>query len=32
LSLGSAVYIYGIDLANPTNIFFPLDGPSAGFR
>ncbi|KAJ7852141.1 hypothetical protein B0H13DRAFT_41074, partial [Mycena leptocephala] len=29
---GSAVYIYGIDLANPANISFTLDGAAAGFH
>jgi hypothetical protein len=26
------VYIYGIDLANPANISFTLDGAAAGFH
>ncbi|KAF7289174.1 hypothetical protein MIND_01378500 [Mycena indigotica] len=29
---GSAVYIYGIDLANPANVSFSFDGQPAGFH
>ncbi|KAJ7476452.1 hypothetical protein FB451DRAFT_1243255 [Mycena latifolia] len=29
---GAAVYLYGIDLANPANISFALDGAPAGFH
>ncbi|KAJ7627480.1 hypothetical protein FB45DRAFT_1060150 [Roridomyces roridus] len=29
---GTAVYIYGIDVQNPANITFTLDGTSAGFH